>query len=67
MRNFLLAAATAATLVVSFAAPSFAGGYYGGYHRSYDSYDYRPSCFIKKIRTYDYYGNVYIKKIRVCN
>ena len=66
MRNFLLAAATAATLVVSFAAPSFAGGYYGGY-QSYDSYDYRPSCFIKKIRTYDYYGNVYIKKIRVCN
>lgn len=78
MRKFVLAAATAAIAVVTFAAPSSAGGLYfgfgdGGHHnrhgyvKIYDDYDYRPSCWIKKIRKVDYYGNVYVKKVRICD
>ncbi|WP_457586755.1 hypothetical protein [Ensifer canadensis] len=39
----------------------YVDGYYGG-----DYYEYRPYCFIKKVRRYDAYGNVYYERIRVC-
>nr|WP_314090139.1 hypothetical protein [uncultured Shinella sp.] len=57
MRKFIVSAAVALVAAVSFAAPSQAGYY---------SYDYQPTCFIKKIKSYDYYGNVVIKRIKVC-
>ena len=57
MRKFIVSATVALAAVVSFAAPSQAGYY---------SYDYQPTCFIKKIKSYDYYGNVVIKRIKVC-
>jgi hypothetical protein len=58
MRKIVLSAAIAAVAALSFAAPSQAGYY---------SYDYQPSCFIKKIKTWDSYGNLVIKKIKVCH
>lgn len=39
----------------------YVDGYYGnGY------YEYRPYCFIKKVRRYDAYGNVYYERVRIC-
>ena len=58
MRKFIVSATVAIVAAVSFAAPSQAGYY---------SYDYKPTCFIKKIKSYDYYGNVFIKRIKVCH
>lgn len=39
-------------------------GYVDDGYGSY--YEYRPYCFIKKVRRYDHYGNVYYERIRVC-
>ena len=39
----------------------YVDGYYGGYHD-----EYRPYCFIKKVRRYDHYGNVYYERVRIC-
>ncbi len=68
MRAFILTALVAATTVLSFAAPSQAGGY--GYrdsgHQYAQDYSYEPVCIIKKVRTYDKWGNLVIKKVRVC-
>ena len=58
MRKFIVSAAVAIVTAVSFAAPSQA---------SYYSYDYQPTCFVKKIKSYDYYGNVFVKRIKVCH
>ena len=57
MRKFIVSATVALGAAVSFAVPSQAGYY---------SYDYQPTCFIKKIKSYDYYGNIVIKRIKVC-
>ena len=57
MRKIIVSAAVALVAAVSFAAPSQA---------TYYSYDYQPTCFVKKIHAYDYYGNLIVKKIRVC-
>lgn len=66
MRAFILTALLAATSVLSFTAPSQAGGY-GDSGRQYaQDYSYEPVCIIKKIRTYDKWGNLVIKKVRVC-
>lgn len=69
MRKFILSAIALAAVTVSFAAPSQAGGYYGGYSQSYDSYDYdyRPVCRYKKIKFYDDYGYLRVKKVKVCH
>lgn len=79
MRKIIAAAAVAITAAVSFAAPSQAGsvtigfsnGTYGhgwsgriGYVDGY--YEYRPYCFIRKVKRYDHYGNVYYERIRIC-
>ena len=57
MRKIIVSAAVAIVAAVSFAAPSQAGYY---------SYDYQPTCFVKKIKSYDYYGNLIVKKVRIC-
>ncbi len=81
MRNLIIASAIATFAALSFAAPSQAGGYYGGYNDGYfgGGYSqpqrrhyykktyYEPTCWIKKIRKYDDYGNLVVKRIRVCD
>jgi hypothetical protein len=58
MRKIILSAAVAIVAAASFAAPSQAG--------YYNSYDYQPHCFIKKVKSWDYYGNLVIKRVKVC-
>ena len=82
MRKLIIASIVAVGAALSFAAPSQAGGYYGGgsYYGGYHDVDhyyghkrhyykkrhYVQNCWIKKVRKYDYYGNLVVKRIRVC-
>jgi len=75
MHKIGLSAVAATFAILSFAAPSQAGGFsigfghgwgHGAYVTFYDDDD-GPDCFWKKVKRYDKWGNLIVRKIRVCD